>query len=234
MKQVFATRPKAALHLALAAAALLCPAAARSAPVRGRVAAPPRPVHSEVLGYTKTRVGGPSPLLKTQVSDTALFLKVQTSLPIPKPEQHPRVEIRGLQLVPSVAACAVDGKVTFVNLQPEVITLRLAGRADVRLQPEGTFDYECTAGEPARRARVAEWPHMRGLVYVGEVGVAGAPDPTGSFVLSAPDGQYELLVLNRDGVVTSKPVEVKGASVDVGAIELAAAPGAEATGGETR
>jgi hypothetical protein len=226
MKQVFATRPKAALPLALAAAAALCPAPVYSAPVRGRIEALPRAASSEVLGYTKTRVSGPSPALKAQLADGAVFLKVETSLPIPKPEQYPRVELRGLRLVPDVAACAVDGKVTFANLQGETVTLRLGQGEEVRLNADATYDYECTAGESLRRVRVKEWPHIRGLVYVGEVGVAGALDARGAFTLSAPDGKYELQVLNNDGLVTTKKVEVKGASVDVGTITLT--PGTEA------
>lgn len=190
----------------------------QAAPVRGKVEALPTTQRVDsMMGYTRTRVAGPA---KTAVAgeDYALFLKVLESLPIPKPEESPRVEVRGLRLVPHVAACATDGQLVFVNTQAISVTLKLAGE-EVALAPGDTYTYECTAGEPQRRVRVKEWPHIRGLVYVGEVGVAGRVDDRGAFTLVAPDGKYELLLMTRDGVVAKRPVEIAGSSVDVGTID---------------
>lgn len=231
MKQVFATRPLAALPVALAAATVFFPLSVRSAPVRGRVDAPRPPQMDGILGYTKTRVAGPSSALKDLRADVAVFLKVETSLPIPKPDQNSSVAVQGMRLVPDVATCAVDGRVTFTNLDPEAVTVRV-GDVELRLAPEASQDFECTAGDALRSVRLKEWPHIRGLVFVGEVGVAGTLDARGAFNLSAPDGKYELEVVTRDGVIARRPLEVKGSTVDLGAIDLAA-PAEDPAGEET-
>ena len=54
----------------------------------------------------------------------------------------------------------------------------------------------------------------------------------GAFNLSAPDGKYELEVVTRDGVIARRPLEVKGSTVDLGAIDLAA-PAEDPAGEET-
>jgi hypothetical protein len=63
---------------------------------------------------------------------------------------------------------------------------------------------------------------MRGLIFVGEVGVAGRPEGDGRFQISVPEGTYQLKVIGRDGVLTTKAVTVAKADVDLGAIEIGA------------
>ncbi|CAN0571389.1 unnamed protein product, partial [Laminaria digitata] len=45
-------------------------------------------------------------------------------------------------------------------------------------------------------------------------------DAQGNFRLAAPDGKYELLITSRDGVLTSRAVEVRGSTVNLGEIDL--------------
>ncbi len=220
MKQVFATSPKLAGFMAMAvAAALLAPETASAAPVRGRVKSAPRTQGSEQLGYTRTRVAAASERMTQMTQDVALFLKVEESLPIPKPEAHLMMEFKGLQLVPDVATCAVDATVVLKNSEAQDVTI-LIGKDEVRLAAGATHEYECTVGDAQRRVRVKEWPHVRALVFVGEVGVSGAPVAQGNFRLAAPDGKYELLITSRDGVLTSRAVEVRGSTVNLGEIDL--------------
>jgi len=60
---------------------------------------------------------------------------------------------------------------------------------------------------------------VRGLVYVGEVGVSGVLKDDGKFSISAPDGQFTLGVVGVDGVLVEMPVVIAGKDVDVGKIE---------------
>lgn len=223
-------RRGAARQPAVVAALLLVGAgSAGAAPIRGRLEAPPHEERAEQLGFTRTRVAGPSKRLEGLVKDTALFLKVEESLPIPKPEEATKIVVRGLRLVPDVAACAVDATVEIENAEQEPVTV-LVGGLELRIDPGATRAYECTVGDSQRSVRVAEWPHVRGTVFVGEVGVAAAPDERGNFVMSAPNGKYELLVVGRDGVLTSRPVEVDGASVSIGTIDLTGGVAAQESG----
>lgn len=227
MKQVFATSPRLAGFMATAvAAAVLAPQLALAAPVRGSLKAAPRTQNTEQLGFTRTRVSGPSARISSMTQDIGLFFKVEESLPIPKPEAPMTMEFKGLELVPDVATCAVDASVTITNAETTAVTL-LVGTESVRLEPGATHQYECTVGDAQRRVRVKEWPHVRGLVFVGEVGVAVAHDEEGNFKLVAPDGKYQLLLVSRDGVLTTRPVEVRGSSVNLGTIDLEATTSAD-------
>lgn len=213
-----AARALAASAVAVLMAPLKSPPAT-AAPVRGKIQAQRPEATTERLGYTRTQVAAPSERAAGQIADTALFLKVEESLPIPQPTEVNAIEVAGLRLVPNVATCAVDSAVRFVNSQKTEVTLKI-GDDEIPLAPGASHDHECTAGNPQRTIRVKEWPHIRGLLYVGEVGVAGRPDARGSFNLIAPDGKYELLFIGRDGVLASRPVRIKGGSVDVGTVAL--------------
>lgn len=200
---------------------LVAAGSATAAPVRGSVQDAPAKVQPELLGFTRTRVAGPSTQLAEAPRFTAIFLQVEESLPIPKPEVPTQMSIQGLRLVPDIATCAVDSKVDIVNDDATAVTV-LVGDLELKLEPGERRSYECTVGDPQRAVRIKEWPHVRGTVYVGEVGVAASIDERGNFALAAPDGKYALLVINRDGVVERRAVEVKGAAVNVGRIDLAA------------
>lgn len=233
MKQVFATHPLATASIGLVALVVIGPiGSAEAAPIRGVIKMAAHVDRSEQLGFTHTRVTSASEVRATLTQAVALFLKVNESLPIPKPEITAKIELTGLQLVPNIATCAVDSKMQIVNSESSAVTLQV-GTDSVRLEAGATHEYECTVGEPDRRVRVKEWPHVRGLIYVGEVGVAAMPEANGSFRMLAPDGKYELLIVSRDGVVTTLPVEVSGSSVNLKTIDLTAAaddgqPGSEA------
>ncbi len=209
--------------MALAVALVIAPiGSATAAPIRGVIKAVPHVDRSEQLGFTHTRVTSASQARSALTQAVALFLKVKESLPIPKPEAIIKMELTGLQLVPNVATCAVDSKLHIVNAESFAVTLQV-GTDSVRLESGASHEYECTVGEPDRRVRVKEWPHVRGLVYVGEVGVAAMPQANGSFRMLAPDGKYELVIVSRDGVVATRPVEVSGSSVNLKTIDLTAA-----------
>jgi hypothetical protein len=214
---------KAAYVLPLLWAALPS-AEASAAQVRGSVQLPARALEAQVVGYTRTRLVAPSRAVVRPA--VALFLKVKDSLPLPAVTQHPTVRLYGLTLSPEVVSCAVDGKVTFQNDEPMPVTVRVGQDSLETIAPGEARTYECTAGSKAedhRPVRVVGWRHMRGVVHVGEVGVAGLTGPEGDFALSAPVGRYELQVITSDGVAQRVDVEVRGADVDLGRLVVGAA-----------
>src|SRR5262249_21530740 len=98
------------------------------------------------------------------------------------------------------------------------------------LKPGESKLYECSSAERnLRRIEVKEWPHIRGSLFVGEVGVVAQPATTGAFALQAPQGKYELEVMRAAGSRAKQPVEVAKADVDVGRI-LSSGAGASASG----
>lgn len=173
-------------------------------------------------GHVRTRVAAPAEPRSLGSSKLAVFLAVKESLPI---EAHdpPEVVFTGLNLAPSVAACAVDDTVTFRNADRENITLVVAGKVLSSLAPGESIVYECTAGtsgDELRNIRVKEWPLVRGTIYVGEVGTAASVDQDGMFSVPAPRGQYTLRVVGLDRVLHVTDVTVEGQKVDMGVIEL--------------
>jgi hypothetical protein len=228
---------KAAYVLPLLGAAL-SPAEASAAQVRGSVQLPARALEAQVVGYTRTRLVAPSRAVARPAA--ALFLKVKDSLPLPAVTQHPTVRLYGLTLSPEVVSCAVDGKVVFQNDEPMPMTVRVGQDEVGTIAPGEARTYECTAGSKAedqRPVRVVGWRHMRGVVHVGEVGVAALAGPEGDFALSAPVGRYELQIITIDGVTQRAEVEVKGGDVDLGRVVVGAAeapagapPAGEASG----
>jgi hypothetical protein len=228
MRQLFQRGPLALPLLSLA----LCAAEASAAKVQGSVARPPRRAVGAALGYVRPRVAAPAPVDDRR--DLALFLAGEESLPLPPPPPPPEVRVHGLAVSPEVVACAVDGKIVFVNGESSPIRLTV-GPTDLGEVPPGERrTYECVADGAAgelRAVKVAGWRHLRAAVFVGEVGVAGALAPDGSFSISAPEGRYKLRVVTDDGVALERPVAVK-ADVDLGALQLEGAVDAAQAAGE--
>ncbi len=150
-----------------------------------------------------------------------MFLAAKESGVIPVPSEPYKVTIAGLELIPKVAACVIDGKVSFTNEDRAPVTVLLDDHAATTLAPGQTFVYDCRPGSSAlRKLRVKEWPHIRGVLFVGEVGVVGQVNAGGGFALAAPTGKYELQVIGDRGALTTKPVEIKAGDVDVGKLTI--------------
>lgn len=201
------------------------PMSARAARVKGTVVRRTVETQDETLGYTVTQVAAPAERMAEQKQSVALFLKVKTSLPLPPPEEHLEMRIRGLRITPDVSACAVDAKVTVVNDDPTPMTVMVGDEELGKLAPKESRAYDCseiTTGDSseARVVRVREWPHVRGSIFVGEVGIVAMPDERGAFEIDAPKGQYLLQVVSRDQVLETRDVEVTRGDVDVGRIDL--------------
>lgn len=203
-------------------------APAEAGPIRGTVTRAAVSVTHDSSGYVRTQVARPAAKIASLRADVSLFLKVKESLPIPTPTRHQSIRISGLRLVPDIATCAVDAQVTFHNDDAEPMTVEIGGK-QLNVAPGQSQAYECTAGEKGgdeqREVRIKEWPHIRGSVFVGEVGVVAALDASGDFTMEAPKGQYELLIVNRNGVVVKRDIEVGPRVVDLGTIELGTAAG---------
>lgn len=211
-------RARTLLRSVFGSALLLAPAPAFAAQVRGSVDAAPPAVTAQQLGYTKTRVA--SPIARTgQRADVAVFLAAKESGVIPPPTEPYKVSIAGLELEPNVAACVIDGKVAFTNDDRAAVTLEIEDQPIGSVAPGQSLVYECKTGEPkTRRIRVKEWPHVRGTLFVGEVGVVASIDASGAFKIQAPVGKYEVQLLGEVGPLITKAIEVKtpAGDVDVG------------------
>lgn len=217
--------------------ALIAPLSASAAQVKGVVDAPPaQPASGRALGYTRTRVASAAASLAQKKADVAVVLMVKTSLPIPAAVEPYKVSISGLRLSPAVAACVVDGKVAFTNDERMPMTIVVERDVFATLQPGETKTYDCSAPEPKLRTlRVKEWPHMRGTLHVGEIGVVAQPGANGAFVLSAPQGKYELLLLGESGALSRREVEVLNRDLDVGRVAAdGAAPAGDPPAGATK
>lgn len=206
----------------VATIAILAPGA-EAARVRGSISDLELKVTGRMLGFTRTRVAAPVKSATRRKQAVALFLAVKDgeSLPIPMPTKHQIITIEGLQFMPDIASCASDAQVSFVNADRDPITLTIDGAELGSIAPGAQKTYPCSPGEPVRIIRAVEWPHMRAMVYVGEVGVAALPDRWGRFNIDAPRGVYELRVLTRDGVLKTREVEVERRDVDLGKLDLA-------------
>ncbi|MEQ8275004.1 MAG: hypothetical protein RMA76_21055 [Deltaproteobacteria bacterium] len=209
--------------------------AVEAAQVRGSVQAPPKPVEvGKEGGYARTQVSAPAKSLEEQKQDVTLFLYSKESLPIPAPEAHQTVTIRGRRFTPDVAACAVDAEIVFDNQERDAVTVVVNATKIGPIQPGEKASYTCAAGEPEdpRVVRVEGIRFMSGLVYVGQIGVAARPNEAGYFSISAPQGTYELQYLTKAGIVMRKPVEIERSDVNVGAVNLAESSEPEGTDGE--
>jgi hypothetical protein len=207
------------------AAVLLAPSAAESARVKGSVRRAHVEVSNETIGYTLTPVAGKSKSVEAQESDVVIFLRANKSGVLPKPTEHLKMSIRGLRLEPEVSGCEVDGQVTLVNEESTPLSVLIGDDNLGVLKPNEERTYACTgikgnAESEMRDVRVKEWPHMRGAILIGDLGVVAAPDAKGSFELNAVEGTYVLSVFGMNGPVAKKDVEVSKSDVDVGALDL--------------
>lgn len=203
--------------------------------VKGSVELPQAVPGQRTLGQTRTRISGPAETVQSSKESVALFLSAKNSLPLPEPEAPGSLDVVGLGLEPSVASCPVDGKVVITNHDQRPVTIRVEGRVFSELKPGESASYECTAGPSGREYRgvkVDEWPHIRGWIYVGEVGVAGSVQADGQFRLPASEGTYALRFLGEGSVLATKDVTIGRSDVDVGKVVLVGlgASGAEASG----
>lgn len=215
------------LFRASVVALLLFPCATSfAAQVRGSVDASSPPAGPLSLGYTKIRVATHAPQRGSTRADIAVVLTAKESGVIPAPTEPYKVAITGLELKPNIAACVIDGKVAFTNDDRAPVTVLIEDQAIGTAQPGQTLFYDCkNADQKIRRLRVKEWPHIRGGLFVGEIGVAGATNANGAFSVSVPQGKYEVQAISEGGVIATKAVEVKGVDVDVG--KLVARDGGE-------
>lgn len=180
-------------------------------------------VAGKPLGLTRTRVAAPSEDAVRLRRNVALFLAVKNgeSLPIPSPKKHQIITIDGLRFSPNIASCASDAQVSFVNADREPVSVLIDDSELGVIAPGAQKTYVCSPGKATRTVRIREWPHMRALVYVGEVGVAGLPSDRGRFSIDAPRGSYELQVIDRDGLIINREVKVDGRDVDLGKLDVA-------------
>jgi hypothetical protein len=205
--------------LALLLAAVFAPELAHAAQVRGSIDSALQTSPERTLGYTRTRVALPSRLAATRRPDIALFLRVKESLPIPQTAEPFRVRLAGLRIVPAIAACVVDGKVSFTNEDRARVTVLIDQKPFGTLDPGESKTYDCVSADAGfRRITIKEWPHMRGSVFVGDVGIVAEPGNTGAFAMTAPQGKYELDVLGDDTLLAKMDVDVGNRDVDVGRI----------------
>ena len=201
---------------------------AEASRVRGTIEDLEVEVTGKVLGFTRTRVAVPAEAATRQLRSIALFLAVKDgeSLPISPPTEHQNITIEGLRFSPNIASCASDAQVSFVNADREPVTLTIDGAPLDTIPPGEQKTYVCSPGKPVRDVRVVEWPHMRAMVYVGEVGVAGLVNDRGRFTLEAPKGLYELRVVSINGVASVREVRIENSGVDLGRFKLGSLGGA--------
>lgn len=192
-----------------------------AAEVRGRVERGVRGERYEQLGYVRTRITQPREDLERDES-VALFLKVVESPPLEVPDEPQILAIRGTELIPSVASCAVDGQVVFANEDAWPVEVQVNGARLAIIPPGEERTYPCSAGVAVRNVRLPAWRHARGLIYVGEVGVAAPIDARGRFLIRAPRGTYELVVITADGVRVTQPLVLEAFFVNVGSIAVRA------------
>jgi len=222
MSAFFRFRAVLAAALTAVVTAVVPAASADAARIRGTLKDLEVKVTSKPLGFTRIRIAAPSEAAARRSRSAALFLAVKDgeSLPIPAPKEHQIITIEGLRFSPNIASWDSDAQVSFINADREPVTVSIDGEVLGTIDPGTQKTYVCSPGKPNRAVRVEEWSHMRALIYVGEVGVAGTPNPRGRFSIDAPRGTYELRVLTQDGVAFSTEVEVKNSDKDLGRLEL--------------
>ena len=219
MSQLFRLRVALAATLGLISVV----GVAQAARVRGSIRDQEVTVTGKLLGFTRTRVAPPVPSATTRIRPKAIFLAVKDgeSLPIPPPIEHQIITLEGLRFSPNIASCASDAQVSFVNADRKAVTLTIDGNDFGTIGPGAQKTYVCSPGKASRVVRVHEWPHMRAMVYVGEVGVAAVVNDRGRFKLDAPRGSYELRIIALDGVVLARDVKIERRDLDLGVLEVA-------------
>jgi hypothetical protein len=217
MKQVF--------RIAGAVLTALLPLSAEAVTIQGVLETPedaPVTPARTIPGYIRQRVASPSAEMAGRRPDFALFLRVEDSLPLGEPPPAPQMVIRGMGFRPSVVACAADGQVRFVNRDLSTRRVRLHEEV-LEIAPGDTAEWTCQAGSAGaelERVELVGHPFARAAVFVGDVGVPALPDDAGRFRLDAVQGTYELLWIDRSGVVARRPVQVERRPVDLGAWSL--------------
>ena len=204
--------------------AKLSPGVADAARVRGTIKRAKVQPSTETLGYTVTQVAAKAKALEQEEADVVIFLRAKESKPLPKAPEL-KMTMRGLSIVPAITGCEVDAQVILLNEESEPLTVMIGDENLGVLKPNEERTYTCSqikgnAESELRPVRVKEWPHMRGILHIGDLGVVGAPDARGSFELNAVEGQYVLRVLGAMGALVEKEVEVAKSDVDVGTIDL--------------
>ena len=213
------------LFCTILSVAMLAPSVAESARVKGVVRRAKQPRTTETLGYTVTQVAAPAKRAEQEETDVVVFLRAKESKVLPKASEHLKMTIRGLQIVPEIAGCEVDAQVILVNEEAQPLSIVIGSDNLGVLKPNEERTYTCTAikgnaDSEQRLVRVKEWPHIRGTIHIGDLGIVAAPDARGAFDLNAVEGQYVLRVVGPLGVLEEKEVEVSRSDVDVGTIDL--------------
>lgn len=210
----------------LACAAVSVPPIAQAAAVKGTIDPPPATAApSKTLGYTRTlvaqRAAGAS-----KRSDVAVFLAAKESGVTPAQTQPFEVAIANLEFEPTIAVCVIDGKVAFKNEDRAPVTVIVEDKEIGTLAPGESVTYDCKTADPQlRKMRVKEWPHIRGSLFTGEIGIVSALGANGSFSMSVPPGKYELNVVGDTGPILKKAVEVQKSDVELGRVGLPLAEG---------
>jgi hypothetical protein len=230
-----------ALAFAISALALIGAGPGKAPQVKGTVSAPPQRIEARNLGYTRTRITGASS--RVRHGDVAVFLQATNTLPLPLPSAKWPVKAHGLRFEPAVVACAVDEEIVFENADKAPITVTIGSEPFGDVQPGKSKTFKCQRGGTLA-VRVAEWPMMRAMIFVGEVGIAVRPEADGRFVASAVEGTYELKVIGAGGVIGSRSVTVGKTDQDLGVIDAedkgeagkagGAAPAAGSPGGSAQ
>jgi hypothetical protein len=207
------------------ALAMLVPAAAEPAKVKGTVRRARVQRSIDTLGYTVTQVAAPAKSLEQEDAEVVIFLRAKESKVLPKATEHLKMTFRGLEIIPEISGCEVDAQVVLLNQEPEPLTVMIGDDNFGVLKPNEERTYTCTAikgnaESELRPVRVKEWPHIRGTIHVGDLGLTAQPDARGSFELNAVEGQYVLKVVAAMGGVAEKEVTVAKSDVDVGTIDL--------------
>jgi hypothetical protein len=168
-----------------------------------------------------------APAYRSPASETAVFLRVKESLPLPPPSAKWAVRFTGLRLVPAVMACAIDESLVLTNDEKTPVTVTVGAETLQPIAPGASLTYLCQqAGW--QKVRVAEWPHVRAELFVGEVGVVAVPGADGKFVMNVPQGTYTLEVVSVGGGRIEVPVTVGTTNVDLGRLEANNKPAGEA------
>jgi len=188
---------------------------ATAAQITGEVKAANEPIIARLLGYTKTRIVAASAALRNKKEDLALYLEVKNSLPLKAPTEKRKVKIHGMSFEPAVTACVFEEIIVFSNEDRARVTVVVNDKPIGSIEPREELNFKCETKGIAR-IRLQQKKHARATLFVGTTGVASRPDANGKFLMAAPEGTYELKVINSDGIVHSTAVEVGTEDLDLG------------------
>jgi hypothetical protein len=198
---------------------------ATAAQITGEVKAGNVPIVERKLGYTQTRIVAISSALRNKKEDLALYLEVKNSLPLKSPTERRVIRIYGRAFSPTVTACVVDEAIVFANDDRKTITVLINDQVIGMVEPREELTHKCEV-KGLGHVRIKEQKHARATIFVGTTGVASRPDATGRFTMAAPEGTYELKVINATGVVQTTQVEIGAEDIELGLL------GAEQTADE--